>query len=72
VYEEGKAGEVDALLGARELTASLGYTAGVELMAHFGLGGEKAVDIVVTSPGSEPFSLSAVAANSRIDVGGDC
>ena len=72
VYEEGKAGEVDALLGARELTASLGYTAGVELMAHFGLGGENAVDVVVTSPGSDPVSLSAVAANSRIDVGGDC
>jgi hypothetical protein len=41
-------------------------------MAHFGLGGENAVDIVVTSPGSDPVSLSAVAANSRIEVGGDC
>ena len=72
VYAAGQAGDVDAMLGAREITASLGYTAGVELMAHFGLGETNTVDIVVTSQGSEPVSLSGVTANSRIDVGGDC
>ncbi len=72
VYAAGQGGDVDAMLGAREITASLGYTAGVELMAHFGLGETNTVDIVVTSLGSEPVSLSGVTANSRIDVGGDC
>lgn len=72
VYEEGQAGDVDALLGARDITASLGYTAGVELIAHFGTGEATVVDIVVKRRGSDPVSLSGVAANSRIDVGGDC
>ncbi|MGF1617137.1 MAG: CRTAC1 family protein [Acidimicrobiia bacterium] len=72
VYEGGQAGDVEAMLGARDITASLGYTAGVELMAHFGLGEADLVDIVVTSAGGDPVSLSGVAANSRISVGGDC
>lgn len=72
VYEEGQAGDAGALLGARDITASLGYTAGVELIAHFGTGEATAVDIVVTRRGGDPVSLSGVAANSRIDVGGDC
>lgn len=72
VYEEGAASELDALLGARDIAAGLGYTAGVELVAHFGLGEAMAVDIVVKSPGSDPLSLSNVAVNSRIDVAGDC
>ena len=72
VYEEGGAGDLEALLGARDITASLGYTAGVELVAHFGLGDANAVDVVVKRPGSDEVSLSGVAVNSRIDVAGDC
>jgi hypothetical protein len=72
LYEEGQAGDADALLGARDITASLGYTAGVESMAHFGMGDVTAVDVVVTRRGSDPISLSGVAANTRIDVAGDC
>ena len=72
VYEEGQAGDVDALLGARDITASLGYTAGVELVAHFGLGEADTVDIVVTRQGGEPVTLGGVEVNARIDVAGDC
>jgi hypothetical protein len=72
VYEEGRAGEVEALLGARDITASLGYTAGVEAVAHFGLGDVAAVDIVISSPGGPPTALEGVAGNARIVVGGDC
>jgi len=72
VYEEGQAGNLEALLGARDITASVGYTAGVELIAHFGLGEATSVDIVVKRPGNDPVSLSGVASNARIDVGGDC
>ncbi len=72
LYEEGRVGDVEALLGARDITASLGYTAGVELMAHFGIGEAMTVDILVTSAGMDPVSLSGVEANSRIVVAGDC
>ena len=72
VYQGGQAGDVGAMLGARDITASLGYTAGVEIMAHFGLGDVEVVDIVVTSAGGDPVSLIGVAANSRVSVGGDC
>ncbi|CAN5736240.1 hypothetical protein BH23ACT4_BH23ACT4_08210 [soil metagenome] len=71
-YQEGRAGEADAMLGARDITASLGYTAGVELMAHFGLGEATAVDIVVNPVGADPVTLSGVEANARVVVGGDC
>jgi len=50
VYESGRAGEPSALLGSREIVASVGYTAGVERLAHFGLGDLTEVDIVVTPP----------------------
>jgi hypothetical protein len=73
VYEAGSAGDPAALLGARDIVVTVGYTAGVEAVAHFGLGNASVVDVVVHPVGTEEtITLAAVAADARIDVGGDC
>lgn len=72
VFEPGMAGEEAGLLGSREITATVGYTAGIELAVHFGLGEMTVVDIVVSSPGRETVTLEGVAADQQIHVGGDC
>lgn len=41
----------DNLLGAREITTTQGYSAGVAPVAHFGLGDVERVDIRLTPPG---------------------
>ncbi len=71
VYQSGGSGEPSSLLGVREITATVGYTAGVELAAHFGLGDVSVVDIVLVPPaGGAPIELSDVHADRRIGVGG--
>ena len=50
VYAAGRAGDVDALLGAREISASVGYCSGSVQAAHFGLGALDRVDVVVRAP----------------------
>jgi hypothetical protein len=72
VYEAGMAGDEAGLIGSREITATVGYTAGVELVAHFGLGEATEVDLVVSPPGGEAVPLESVAADQQIQVGGDC
>jgi hypothetical protein len=72
VYAEGRAGDPGARLGYREITATLGYTAGTELLAHFGLGAIAAVDVVVTLPGRSPVTLPGIAANEHIRYPNGC
>jgi hypothetical protein len=68
VYESGGTG---ALLGAREIAATLGYTAGVELATHFGVGDVTTVDVVVVPPnGGSPLEFGNVPVDRRIGVGG--
>lgn len=71
VFEPGRGGDPAALLGSREITATVGYTAGIELHAHFGLGDRTTVDVTVTGPGgAEVRTLAKVAADGHIRVGG--
>lgn len=72
VYSAGGAGEAEALIGAREIVATVGYTAGVLQVAHFGLGDAAAVDVVVTPRGGEPFTLYGVVADRHIRAPGGC
>ncbi|MDH3463419.1 MAG: VCBS repeat-containing protein, partial [Acidimicrobiia bacterium] len=73
IYRAGGAGDGSALLGVREIAATVGYTAGIELSAHFGLGDVAVVDVVVSPPfGSDPTILHDVPADGRIGVGGGC
>ncbi len=71
VYEAGGTGDPKRLLGSREIVATVGYTAGVERTAHFGLGDATAVDIVVTPPlPHEPMAfLATVDAHIRLPDG---
>lgn len=73
IYQTGSPGLPEALLGVREITATVGYTAGVELSAHFGLGDVQEVDIIVVPPEGEPsITLTGVPADRHIQVGGRC
>ncbi len=56
-----------ALIGAREITVTQGYSAGVLPVAHFGLGPADTVDVrLVPVDGSEPITLAGVAADQHI------
>ena len=47
VYEAGASGDGAALIGAREITTTQGYSAGVAPVAHFGLGEHQSVDVLL-------------------------
>ena len=73
VYEAGGAGDVTRLMGSREIVASLGYTAGVQQYAHFGLGQVTQVDVVVRPPQPhDPVTLTLMAADQHIRIPNGC
>jgi len=73
VYEAGRAGDPAALLGSREVTATVGYTAGSLQVAHFGLGEATTADVVVTAPGgADPVTLDDVGADRHIRIPTGC
>ena len=72
VYESGRSGDRAALIGSREIVASVGYTVGVERFAHFGLGDLTEVDIVVTPPApNAPITLT-VSADQHLRLPSGC
>ena len=72
IYVTGQAGEPDALLGYSQIVVGNGFSSSGLPIAHFGLGSETAVDVVVTAPrGGASFTISGVAANQRIVADGD-
>ena len=72
-YESGGAGDPDRLLGVREIVATVGYTAGIEQIAHLGLGDVTEVDVVVTPPpGHDPIILTAIPADQHIRLPNGC
>jgi hypothetical protein len=50
VYRAGKAGDVAHLLGFQEISTGFGYASGQPATAHFGLGSERHVDLLITLP----------------------
>lgn len=69
VYEAGKLGQKEALLGQREIVVGVGYASGQEAVAHFGLGKGEKCDIEVTLPhGEGKLTKKDVAANQRLMV----
>ena len=73
VYEVGAAGDVSALLGAREITTTQGYSSGVAPVAHFGLGETGRVDVRLVAPGeSDPVVLAEVAADQHLRYPSGC
>jgi hypothetical protein len=72
VYRPGGIGDPASLLGAREITVTQGYSAGVAPTAHFGLGEETTVDVRLTPPGEGPSDLAGVAADQHIRFPSGC
>lgn len=72
VYEPGRSAEPDALLGVREIAASVGYTAGSPPWAHFGLGDASSVDLRVTLRDGQTYSLDDVPANRHLMLPDGC
>jgi len=72
VYPADKLDDKSALLGAREIATGYGYASGQPALAHFGLGKEKAVDLLVILPhGKGRVERKNVAVNRRVTVRGD-
>lgn len=67
VYEPG-----GALIGAREITVTQGYSAGVAPIAHFGLGDFQEVEVRLVAPGGEPIDLPAVPADQHLRYPAGC
>ena len=73
VYQAGHAGDLAGLVGAREITVTQGYSAGVAPIAHFGLGEESSVDVRLVPPGGvEPSVIEAVPADQHIRFPNGC
>lgn len=56
----------DDLIGARDITVTQGYSAGVLPIAHFGLGDLEEVDVILTPPAQDPIEVGTVTANQHI------
>ena len=70
LYEAGKAGEADALLGCREIATGYGYASGQPAIAHFGLGKTTRCDVEVIFPHDKGRLVqSNVEADRRVSVG---
>lgn len=69
LYQPGDAGDADARIGSREIATGFGYASSQEAIAHFGLGKQTEVDVVVTLPhGKGKLVQRDVQANQRITV----
>lgn len=72
LFRAGGLGERGSMLGTREITASVGYAAGVPSQAHFGLGPESVVDVRVELPDGEVIELTSVRANRHLRLPSGC
>lgn len=61
-----------ALIGAREISVTQGYSAGVAPTAHFGLGEVNAVDVRLTAPGGETHEITGLEANQHARLPNGC
>ncbi len=69
LYQPGKSGQWEKLLGFREIATGFGYASSQEAVAHFGLGSEERVDVHVVFPhGKGSVNVFDVKVNQRITV----
>ena len=66
VFEEGHLGDPAALLGRQEISVSIGYGAGRQPQAHFGLGESRAVDLSIAVANGELVDMPGVAVNQHL------
>lgn len=69
LYEAGHAGDADARIGHREIATGFGYASSQEAIAHFGLGNQHVIDVVVTLPhGKGQLVQRQVQVDQRITI----
>jgi|GEM_PF-524695 len=69
IYKAGMSGNAAGLLGAVEISAAYGFSSSQPAVAHFGLGTETSVDVVVTMPFNGPvYRRNGVPANRRVTL----
>ena len=69
IYQAGKLGNKKGLLGTSIISVSNGYSSGYEAIAHFGLPGDKNVDVRVTMPcNGKVYTATSVARNQLFIV----
>jgi hypothetical protein len=69
LYEAGKLGAAESLIGACEISVGYGYCSGQEAIAHFGLGKRAACDLVIVLPhGQGRVEKRDVQTNQRLQV----
>ena len=71
VYEAGRVGEAPAMLGTREVVASVGYGGGSLPAVYFGLGAVTAVDVRVVAGGTVVFE-GPLDVDTHHMLGGPC
>ena len=69
LYEAGRLGKPEALLGCQEVAVGYGYVSGQEAVAHFGLGQLQSCDVQVVLPhGQGVLTRRGVSVDQRINV----
>lgn len=69
IYEAGRLGEAEALIGRREIATGFGYASSQEAVAHFGLGPRRQVDVEVILPhGRGLIRKAKQQANQRLTL----
>jgi hypothetical protein len=66
VYEGGKPGRSESLLGCQEIETGYGYASGQPAIVHFGVGDRTKIDLVLEIPHAGRAVLENQAVNQRI------
>lgn len=66
IYQPGQAGQPEALLGMKAISVSNGYSSGSPAIAHFGVPGYSAVDVVVIMPNEGPTYIASSQPTNRL------
>lgn len=73
VYEAGRSGDPDRLVGMGEISLGRGYSAGLEPLLHLGLGDRTSVDLVVRPPQPhQPIRMEAVPVDRHLRLPDGC
>ena len=72
VFEPDGLDNPDAIIGVREVIASIGYAAGGPPLVHIGLGELATVDVRVTLPDGRFAAMRGVASDRHLAVGVPC
>jgi hypothetical protein len=68
LYKAGNMGNINAILGCREIQIGAGYASGQPAVAHFGLGDATTVDVEVKLPDGRFIERDRVRADQVLTI----